>query len=410
MAVPALSVGAAAATTPTATTTTVPVTTSTTVPPSTTVSAAAPATSPVTTSTVAPTTTVVDVLAGVNWIQSAYPSPCTDATVQIVGGSAMQGDHRAVLDDVVPIDPAAGSALAFLSCRDSNGSVVESSAVLLRVRRPTIASIAERQLGAGARVVAADPPTFTVESPAQRATLTASAGGLTVTPLEQAAAFDETASASAAVGRDAQLVRRSVPRAALCYPWNNVWLSDDGEPDPPAPLSEPSAELQTIRLALIHLTGRWIEPTDHMNAEMAAVVTAYQESRGLTVDGSIGNETTRALRADLGCPDVGGFTMVPPTGLGPRGFSSVTALVATLDRYAMRGRSGYASIDQLLRDSHWDGRNAMFLGCYRWQAPSTGLSCSWSGATPLQLVGLVDDPAQPGLGTFSILYARSTAV
>ena len=52
----------------------------------------------------------------------------------------------------------------------------------------------------------------------------------------------------------------------------------------------------------------------------------------------------------------------------------------------------------------------MFLGCYRWQAPSTGLSCSWSGPTPLQLVGLVDDPATPGLGTFSILYARSTAV
>ena len=52
----------------------------------------------------------------------------------------------------------------------------------------------------------------------------------------------------------------------------------------------------------------------------------------------------------------------------------------------------------------------MFLGCYRWQAPATGMSCSWSGTTPLQLVGLVDDPATPGLGTFSILYARSTAV
>jgi hypothetical protein len=147
-----------------------------------------------------------------------------------------------------------------------------------------------------------------------------------------------------------------------------------------------------------------------MNAEMAAVVTAYQEARGLAVDGSIGSQTTNALANDLGCPDRGEFTMVPPRGLGPRNFGSVAQLVAATGRFASGGRSGYASIDQLLTDARWDGRNAMFLGCYRWEAPSTGLSCSWSGATPLQLVGLVDDPATPGLGTFSILYARSTAV
>jgi hypothetical protein len=102
--------------------------------------------------------------------------------------------------------------------------------------------------------------------------------------------------------------------------------------------------------------------------------------------------------------------MVVPTGLGPRDYSSVAALVAATNRFATSGRSGHGSIDQLLRDSHWDGRQALFLGCFRWQAPSTGLSCSWSGPTPLQLVGLVDDPAQPGVGTFSILYARSAVV
>jgi hypothetical protein len=396
MAVPALSVGAAAATPSTVTTTTEAVTTSTTVP--------------ATTSTVSPTTTVVDVLAGVNWLQAAYPSPCTDTTVQLVGGSAMQGDHRAVLDDVVPVDPAKRLAVAFLSCRDASGASVETNAVLVRARTPLAEVVAERQLGAGARVTAVDPPRFTVVSPARRSTLTVTTDGITVVPIEQAAAFDETAPPAAAVGRDADLVRRSVPRLALCYPWNTVWLTDGGTPDQPAPLAEPSAELQTIRLALILLTGRWIDPTDHMNAEMAAVTSAYQESRALTVDGAIGTETTRALRADLGCPDVAGFTMVAPTGLGPRGFSSVAALVSATDRFAARGRSGYASIDQLLRDSRWDGRHALFLGCYRWQAPSTGLSCSWSGPTPLQLVGLVDDPTEPGLGTFSILYARSAAV
>jgi Putative peptidoglycan binding domain len=212
------------------------------------------------------------------------------------------------------------------------------------------------------------------------------------------------------VGRDAELVRRSVPPAALCFRWDNVWLAVPDEPAEATALQEPSAELLTIRLALIDVTGRWIDPSGEMTDEMAAVVRAYQEARGLTVDGAIGRETTRALETDLGCPDRGGFTMVAPTGIGPRAFRSVADLVAATDRFARNGRSFYASLDQLLRDSQWDGRNAMFLGCDRWEAPPSGLSCSWSGATPLQLVGLVDDPATPGLGSFSILYARSTAV
>ena len=33
----------------------------------------------------------------------------------------------------------------------------------------------------------------------------------------------------------------------------------------------------------------------------------------------------------------------------------------------------------------------------------------WSGTTPLQLVGLVDDPTSPGVHDFSVLYARSAA-
>ena len=69
--------------------------------------------------------------------------------------------------------------------------------------------------------------------------------------------------------------------------------------------TEPSAELQTIRLALIHITGRWIEPTGVMNAQMAAVVAAYQESRGLAVDGVIGDETTTPWPPISGVPDNG---------------------------------------------------------------------------------------------------------
>jgi hypothetical protein len=362
-----------------------------------------------------------DLLRGINWIQASYPSPCSDATVQLIGGTALDGTGRVVLDDVVGLNLAAGTALTFLSCRGPGAITSQTTAVLVRARDAAVHPVAERELGGGARVVALDGAEFTVESTTGAAASAGSSGSdrvrqtFTATtdgfrdgdaePVDGAAA-----AAPAAIGRDAELVRRSVPPAALCFRWDNVWLAVPEESAEVEALQAPSADLLTIRLALIHVTGRWIDPAGEMTAEMADVVTAYQAARGLTVDGVIGRETTRALEADLGCPDRGGFTMVPPAGLGPRGFRTVPDLVAATERFARNGRSGYASIDQLLRDSAWDGRNAMFLGCYRWQAPASGLSCSWSGATPLQLVGLVDDPATPGIGTFSILYARSTAV
>ncbi len=376
-----------------------------------------------TTTLPATTTTVPDLLAGVNWIQATYASPCGDSTVELVGGSSTQAGQRTVLDDVVGIDSAAGLALAFLSCRGPGGTTTQTTATLVRAEGGDLETLTERELGPAARVVAVNAPKFTVEGPAgptpagaccaevfNRQTLVASPRGIVVVNDEQIAAFEQTVNAAPAVGEDAELVRRSVPRAALCYRWDNVWLGAADEPAEPAPLTEPSAELQTIRLALIHLTGRWIDPTDHMNGEMAAVASAYQEGRGLAVDGAIGDETTSALAADLGCPDNGEFTMVPPSSPGPRNFRSVAELIAATERFATSGTSGSPSIDQLLTDARWDGRNSMFLGCYRWQAPATGMSCSWSGATPLQLVGLVTDPATPGLGPFFILYARSGAV
>ena len=369
------------------------------------------------------TTTPPDRLAGVNWIQATYASPCTDTTVQLVGGSALQGGNRAVLDDVVAIDSTTGLALAFLSCRGPGETTTQTTVAVVRARSTNLVeTLAERELGSAAHIVAVQAPRFTVESPAaapppgfccadiiNRQTLTATPGGFTVTSQRQLAAFEQTAAIVPAVGADAELVRRSVTPAALCYRWDNVWLGATEETEP-ARLTEPSAELQTIRLALIHVTGQWIEPTDRMNADVAAVVTAYQESRGLAVDGAVGPQTSNALLSDLGCPDRGEFTMVPPRSLGPRTFLSVAELIAAADVFTATGKSGNASIDQLLTDARWDGRNAMFLGCYRWESPAAGMSCSWSGPTPLQLVGLIADPGTPGLGGFSILYARSTVV
>ena len=370
----------------------------------------------------ATTTTVppVDLLAGVPWIQRVYASPCSETNVQMIGGSAVDGSSLAVLDDVVPLDPTGGLAVAFLSCHAADGSTTESTALLVRVSpSAAVASVAEQELGPGARVVAADLPSFTVEAPqgtpadgsccaplTRRRSYSVSPAGFEVTADAQVATFLQTI-APPAVGGDGDLVRASVPAAALCYRWENVYLSPaDPESEPPA-VEAPSAELQTVRLALIHVTGRWITPASVMTAEMSDVVREYQESRGLTVDGQVGAETTSSLSTDLGCTANGDFRQIVPSGIGPRRYGSVADLVAVMQRYARVGSTGNASLDAMLDDAGWDAANSMFLGCYRWETPPSGMSCSWSGRTPLQLIGLVEDPSSPGIGVFSILYARS---
>ena len=97
----------------------------------------------------------------------------------------------------------------------------------------------------------------------------------------------------------------------------------------------------------------------------------------------------------------------PP--LGPRLYATPGALLADAERYARTGHSTDPSLDALLAAAGWDGAHSFFLGCERYESPEAGLSCAWSGTTPLQLVGLVDDPASPGVHDFSVLYARSAA-
>ena len=284
-----------------------------------------------------------------------------------------------MLDDVVGIDTADGSALAFLPRRGPGGTTPQATAASCA---PKAATLKRWPNASSAEPPASSPSTLPSSRSRHRRpvsggcllcrsvrpqTLAASPRGIVVVNDEQIGAFLQTVSSGPAVGEDAELVRRSVPSAALCYRWDNVWLGAADEPAEPIPLTEPSAELQTIRLALIHLTGRWIDPTDHMNAEMAAVASAYQEGRGLAVDGTIGDQTTSALAADLGCPANGEFTMVPPNFPGPRNFGSVAELIAATERFASSATSGSPSVDQLLTDARWDGRNSMFLGCYRWQ-------------------------------------------
>ena len=151
----------------------------------------------------------------------------------------------------------------------------------------------------------------------------------------------------------------------MCYAWNNVSLSpqDPPAPDDAEPIPAPSAEIQTIRLALILLTGQWIDPTSEMTPQMAAVTKAYQASRGLDVDGVIGRQTTDALAADLGCPANTSFRMIVPPELGPRRYATPRALLDDVTRFARTGRSTDPSLDTLLRAAGWDGANSLFLGC-----------------------------------------------
>jgi hypothetical protein len=396
-----------------------PSATSSATPPATTSTAPAPSTTTSTSTTTAPP---VDLLAGVNWLQAVVPSPCGDGSVQVIGGAAIVGVERVVLDDVRPIAPSDGLALAFLSCEQAGGVIRTRSAALLEVAADhSVTVIAEQELPAG-RILAADGPTFTVESGegpvpgdgccaplVRRQTFTATADGFDVVDGGQLSAFEQTVTPQPTQLGNAELVRMSVPAAALCYRWGDASLYPQDPPAEPVPPTEPSAELQTIRLALIHVTGRWVPPASTMTPEMGAVVAAYQESRGLVADGVVGPQTARTLAGDLGCPETGSFRQIDPPQLGPRRYSGVAELLAAAARYGSTGQSGNPSLDALFVAASWDGANAMFLGCARRQSPTSGVTCSWSGRTPLQIVGLVDDPSVDGIGSFSVLYARSAA-
>lgn len=400
-----------------------------TLPPTATATVTATTTTTTTTTTTATATSApaADPLVGIDWIQRAYASPCSERSVQLVGGAAVENGSLVVLDDIVPLAPSAGLAVAFLSCHAADGTPTQTTGVVVQIKGlGSLVNRVERELGAGARVVDLALPTFVVETPegavpsgsccapfVRRRGYRVDADSFTITADDQLSAFAQTVSAAAPVGDDVDLVRSGIPAAALCYQWDNVYLTpvepataSDTDAEPPA-ITAPTAELQTARLALIRLTGQWIDPSSQMTPQMSAVVTSYQQKRGLAVDGTIGAETSDALQIDLGCPAAGSFNQVDPPQLGPRHFAAVPELLAYTQRYAGTGASGNPSLDALLRAARWDGANALFLGCARREVPDNGVTCSWSGTTPLQLIGLADDASTPGVTGFAVLYARS---
>ena len=204
---------------------------------------------PTTTALATTTTTAppVDLLAGVPWIQRTFASPCSETAVQMVGGSAIDGPSLAVIDDVLPIDRFAGLALAFLSCHAADGTTTETTALVVRVGpRGNVASVAEQELGHGRTSVAVDlrrsrssprkdPVGGSCCAPfVRRRTYTVAPHGFDVTGEHQVAAFLQTVSPPV-VGGDGDLVRANIPAAALCYPWDDVYLTPRTPPTPRPP-------------------------------------------------------------------------------------------------------------------------------------------------------------------------------
>ena len=380
---------------------------------------------PTTTTTTLPatTTTVPDLLAGVNWIQATYASPCGDSSVELVGGSSTQAGQRAVLDDVVGIDSTAGLALAFLSCRGPGGTTTQTTATLVRAKGGDLETLTERELGAS--------------SSGRRRQRSQVHGGGTCRSSPAGCLLCrgiQPPDAGRLASRDRRRQRRADPRLrADCQRRPSCRRGRRAG----APQRPPSRSVLPVgqRLARRSRRATRADPPDRAERR-AADDSPGADPPHRPVDRSDRPHERRDGRRRLRLPGRPrprcrwGDRHSDDERLGRRsrlsrqwrvhdGSSELTRATQLpvrrgadrrTERFASSGTSGSPSIDQLLTDARWDARNSMFLGCYRWQAPATGMSCSWSGATPLQLVGLVTDPATPGLGPFFILYARSGAV
>ena len=354
-----------------------------TVAPSTTTAAPTSTTTSTSTTTTQPAPPP-NLLAGVTWIQQAYLSPCGDGTtVQMIGGGGVVNGSRAVLDDVIALDPTKGRALAFLSCHQPNGTVSAVVALPVTAAGDVLTPGTPTSLGAGAHVVAASPHAFVVELPDpdapaalwRRRSYTVGDDGIALASDRQISALQRTIARPPTVGDAVRLVQGSVQPADLCYAWNNVSLAPQ---DPPAldasdPIPDPSAEIQTIRLALILLT-RVVDRPDvggvaadgRGHPRLPGVARARRRRRDRSAD-----HRRLALR-----PRLWRDRLVPhgrSPALGQRLYATPGALLADAERYARTGHSTDPSLDALLAAAGWDGAHSFFLGCERYESPEAGL-------------------------------------
>lgn len=358
-----------------------------------------------------------------NWMAGIYYSPCDGTAVEVSGGGAATDNGFISVNGVITIDDAAGRALVLLNCRNAGGELTHSVAQLIAVDAGGVrTTYTQQQLAGGGRVISVTPTEVVIEVGAgtpppgrcclpfvRRETIAVGTDRLTIIDGDMRPAFHRTLDASASGGiENVSLLTRTVPPMAACYRWGNTAMTLT-EPNPTGAILPPDAELTTMRLALIHLTGMWIEPAPYMNADMDAAARSFQAANGLSVDGIIGAQTKTAVRAALACPETRSFVQVDPVSVGPRTFGSPAELAAAGASYAGGNGSGSQSLDELFWLSRWDGANSFFLGCERRTTPANGVTCSWSGATPLQFVGLSTDGTTGPVTSFSVLYARTAA-
>lgn len=365
----------------------------------------------------------VGLVSATDWMTGIYYSPCDGTAVEVSGGGAATHNGFISVNGVITLDDDAGRALVLLNCRNAGGDLTHAVAQLITVDAAGVrTTYVQQHLAGGGRLISVDPTEIVLEVGAgtpppggccapfvQRQTVTIGTDRFVITDGAMRPAFHRTLDATTGGGiENVSLVTDAVPRMAACYRWGNTAMTLT-QPNPTGAILPPDAELTTMRLALIHLTGMWIEPAPYMNADMDAAARAFQAANGLAVDGIIGAQTKTAVRGALECPETRAFVQVDPRSVGPRTFGSPAELAAAAERYADEGTSGNPALDELLALARWDGVNSYFLGCDRRTTPSNGVTCSWSGATPLQLVGLATDGGNGPVTSFAILYARSAA-
>ena len=402
----ATSLAAAASTSTTTSTTTAAPPTSTSVPTvaSTTTTAAPTSTTTSTSTTTTQPAPPPNLLAGVTWIQQVFdPSPRGyGTTVQMIGGGGVVNGivRRARRRDRPRPDEGPSPRLPVVPSAERHG-VGGGRAPGHGGRRCAHAGHADLARGRRPRR-GGQPACVRGRAPRSRC----SGGAVASSQLHRRRRRDRlgvrpadlgaftTIARPPTVGDAIRLVEGSVQPADLCYAWNDVSLAPQDPPAPDAsdPIPDPSAEIQTIRLALILLTGSWIDPTSEVSPQMAAVTRSFQASHGLAVDGVIGPQTTDALRSDLGCAGIGSFrTVVPPCSghvcTPRRALCSPTPSATPAPATAPTRRS-----TPCWRPPDGTAPTRSFLAASATSPRRRGSRCVWSGTTPLQLVGLVDDP------------------
>jgi hypothetical protein len=176
---------------------------------------------------------------------------------------------------------------------------------------------------------------------------------------------------------------------SLCFFWDGAQLdggssSDSYDFDTGA--RNPALAVETMRIALIYLTGLVPPRFDVVDDTFESTVTAYQQAEGLEADGLAGPMTQAAIRADLGCPEPPEPASAPITGLIETGAPDVALAV---ERWRSGVSSGWSLLDEALTQAGSREPAMRFAGCATMDHGGQ-LECVWSGAQAFEVISDFD--------------------